>query len=79
MTWFTPTNRTDHPCQLPNDVETDTHRHGEFWRCDTCGDLWWLDRGTGLRPTEFVRAGWWLRWRYRRHGHPTPPSTQDTP
>ncbi len=37
-------------------------QHGDMWRCDVCGKLWW--RG----PFDWRSATRWRRFRYRRVG-----------
>jgi uncharacterized C2H2 Zn-finger protein len=64
MTWFTPTDRKNHPCDKPEPRREDW---GKFWRCEVCDDLFRVRAGyvTGL---TWERAGWWDRWRYRHEG-----------
>ena len=69
MTWYTPTNRLDHPCILPDAVERLAHRLGQMYRCEVCTDLWVLDEGMhGDREWKQVMSPW-LRWIHRKGGY----------
>lgn len=68
MAWFTPVDRTNHPCLKPEAKREDW---GRFWRCEVCDDLYRVRVsyiGTGM---YWERVTGWLRWRYRKLGYGT--------
>lgn len=67
MPWVrrTPTVHACEPPTVGNYTPRPDGQLGDLWRCE-CGRLWqiWVAGDFGL---TWLAAGWWERFRYRRH------------